>query len=184
MQITYHKKNKEGKEKSPFSHSLQYRFPKRQKTKESKQVPRNASSRKEFSVYNKTISACYKSFDFSLISSKLHLLANAGISFGTRVIAWNREETLSNTFYSSPLLPFQTHPRNFSNVVISTNWKVITRQMAYIREWKQSHIIEQRSTANELQRIEQVNIKQSGEEGSLHFASSHSKSQNKQGRAN
>lgn len=33
------------------------------------------------------------------------------------------------TFHS---IPFHTHPKNFNNVVTRTNWKVITRQTAYI----------------------------------------------------
>ena len=33
------------------------------------------------------------------------------------------------TFHS---IPFRTHPKNFNNVVTRTNWKVITRQTAYI----------------------------------------------------
>lgn len=110
------------------------------------------------------------SFDFSLMSSKLHLLANAGISFGMRVIPWNKAEIFSKRCYSSLTTPTRTHPRYSNNVDRTTHWNVMTRQVACVKTSSNLYVIEKRVSANEAHGVQKVDVEQRGEESSFHLA--------------
>ena len=134
MQTIYHKKNIEEKEKSPFAHSLQNRFQKQHKAKESKQVLQNASSKKKIMFIKKNKLSMLQILRFLINILKTpspgkrrDLLGHSGDCMEQRRNAL--KHILRFTFHS---IPFRTHPKNFNNVVTRTNWKVITRQTAYI----------------------------------------------------
>ena len=76
----------------------------------------------------------YRSLDFSWISSKVHLRAKAGISFGTNVKWWKSDEMLSNTFYASTHPLDATQPHSSRRVVMMRKTKVRTWHVAFGEE--------------------------------------------------